>query len=572
MCSINVCGFNSKLKYRTLENYIAQFDIICLTETKCNDLIDNIAGYISFVMPRKHKKHKYGGIHGICIFVKEHIAENCTIIDNFMSESILWLYMKKNVIGQDFILGEVYLPHEMSDYYHDDVFDFLADDIITIKATYNVPVILLGDFNSRVGTQTDLQYDCVHDGSHFEDNPSFLYFENHNLVNRINKDTHVNKIGKQLIELCKMSDLKIANGRIGRDRVIGNYTCHTTNGKSTIDYAVISMELYPNIVDFYVDVFDNSMSDVHCPICLVISCNDEVISARVNDCIDNSKYTVSKNVRCKWKEEMSEQYTISFNMEEIEKFQTHLCNTVLNMSQVTQDVIDNMYICMKELFIQPAKKTGIYKEIEKKSSKFVKKTRRHGRKSWYNNECDVLRKKCMSMKNSLKNEHASGTHEQLFHEHIRKYKKLVVKTKKKYAKKFHSEIRSLKSHNPREFWEIISTESTNSSGSSKIIFAEFVDHFREINNDPLFNDVTSPPREISSDVSTNDAINHDFTIIEIKAAIKRLKLNKSSGVDNMINESFRHCHSDCLQIITDFFNIVLNTGYIPTEWYNLSTV
>ena len=96
--------------------------------------------------------------------------------------------MKKNITSQGFILGAVYLPHEKSDYYHDDVFDLLADDIVTIKATYDVPVILLGDFNSRVGTQTDIQYDCIHGGSNLEDNMSFLYFENHDLINgRIRK-------------------------------------------------------------------------------------------------------------------------------------------------------------------------------------------------------------------------------------------------------------------------------------------------------------------------------------------------------------------------------------------------
>ena len=45
-----------------------------------------------------------------------------------------------------------------------------------------------------------------------------------------------------------------------------------------------------------------------------------------------------------------------------------------------------------------------------------------------------------------------------------------------------------------------------------------------------------------------------------------MKNNKASGADNVINEFFKHCHSDCLLIITDFFNIVLNTGYVPTEW------
>ena len=36
-------------------------------------------------------------------------------------------------------------------HYHDDIFDQLSDDIITIRAKYNVSIMLLGDFNSRVG-------------------------------------------------------------------------------------------------------------------------------------------------------------------------------------------------------------------------------------------------------------------------------------------------------------------------------------------------------------------------------------------------------------------------------------
>ena len=81
-------------------------------------------------------------------------------------------------------------------------------------------------------------------------------------MNRVNMDAYVNNNGKRLIELCKMSDLKIANGRIGRDKRLGNFTCHTSNGQSTIDYAIVSMELFPNIVDFYVDIVDKCLSGV----------------------------------------------------------------------------------------------------------------------------------------------------------------------------------------------------------------------------------------------------------------------------------------------------------------------
>ena len=44
------------------------------------------------------------------------------------------------------------------------------------------------------------------------------------------------------------------------------------------------------------------------------------------------------------------------------------------------------------------------------------------------------------------------------------------------------------------------------------------------------------PQSNTSLVPENDVINHPFTLLEIKAAIKLLKNNKACGVDNEINE------------------------------------
>ena len=59
-----------------------------------------------------------------------------------------------------------------------------------------------------------------------------------------------------------MSDMKILNGRIGKDKSLGNFTCYTTRGSSTIDYAIASTELFPKFSDFYIDIMDSCMSDV----------------------------------------------------------------------------------------------------------------------------------------------------------------------------------------------------------------------------------------------------------------------------------------------------------------------
>ena len=72
---------------------------------------------------------------------------------------------------------------------------------------------------------------------------------------------------------------------------------------------------------------------------------------------------------------------------------------------------------------------------------------------------------------------------------------------------------------------------------------------------------------LTSQTTNNDIINQPFTTIEIKSVIKMSKNHKSPGADYMINELFKHCHIDCINIIVDVLNIVLYTGLVPTEWY-----
>ena len=90
------------------------------------------------------------------------------MLNELESQSTLWLHVNKYVLSYAFILGAVYLPHRLSEYYHEDVFEYLSNDIITINAVYNVPILLLGDFNSRTGNLTDLERDSDHGGSNKE--------------------------------------------------------------------------------------------------------------------------------------------------------------------------------------------------------------------------------------------------------------------------------------------------------------------------------------------------------------------------------------------------------------------
>ena len=121
--------------------------------------------------------------------------------------------------------------------------------------------------------------------------------------------------------------MKIVIGKIATDKYFGNYTCHTTKGQSTIVYVVMSMELFPKTMAFYIVTLDRCMYDVNCPVCLIFLCDKTIVTHHnevENVTADNGNYNIKNNVSCKWNEQLREQYILAFNIEEIEKLHLEL--------------------------------------------------------------------------------------------------------------------------------------------------------------------------------------------------------------------------------------------------------
>ena len=127
--------------------------------------------------------------------------------------------------------------------------------------------MIVCDLNSRTGMLNDLM---ICEKNDMIDESSFKFPDIKNMftslnvpLNRTNKDTKVNNNGIRLIEMCKLQDLCIVNGRFGSDKHIGNTTCAEA---STIDYVICTPDLFPNIADFKIDTFCDQLSDKHNPI------------------------------------------------------------------------------------------------------------------------------------------------------------------------------------------------------------------------------------------------------------------------------------------------------------------
>jgi len=59
---------------------------------------------------------------------------------------------------------------------------------------------------------------------------------------RHSDDTIVNASGIKLLDICKSTDLRIVNGRIGDEG--GRYTYLANTGKNVNDYAIVSCTLF----------------------------------------------------------------------------------------------------------------------------------------------------------------------------------------------------------------------------------------------------------------------------------------------------------------------------------------
>ena len=107
------------------EDFVQDFDIVCLSETKCKSTedLECISGFQFFVIPVRNLKRKYGGAHGICVYVRSALPNQIEVIGDSCWEFVFWLKYNDNMLCTPFILCVVYLPCEGSHFHHNEVFD-----------------------------------------------------------------------------------------------------------------------------------------------------------------------------------------------------------------------------------------------------------------------------------------------------------------------------------------------------------------------------------------------------------------------------------------------------------------
>ena len=521
-------------------NLTCDIEILAETWTSCKDCsTTQVSGYklVKLIEPeKKGKKGRSSG--GIQIFCKSYLYGKLKVLKT--SDKYVWFDIDKSLfdnVNYNIKVCAIYSQPALSKYYRDTVWEDLESDIISFSSE-NTPLLIIGDMNGRTGERTD--FVCRTD--HFIDDIPSLLIKNP----RKSCDKIMNKVGEQLLTLCKSYDLQIANGRSQGD-FLGNFTHHNKNtGQSVVDLALISDALFPLMDDFKIMPQD-TYSD-HCKIVLTIKNQRPLPSLETYEwCSLTPEY--------KWDYEDSPQkFIAALNRDEIRNLMDE-CS-----QRIQAGLTESSGVLLQEIF-QKAADISLKKKIPDLKPKTKEKSKQ---RKWFDRECLELKMKSQKLAN-LK--HSSPWNNALLqtHRHVLKlFKKMCSKKKQAFWEGQYDDLNKLESNS--DFWERWKYfgESYRSSDSSDLEGKKCEDFF-----EALFSKIDKNVDLVMSkinDLPHNEFLNCEFVMKELKEVIRSLISKKAVGPDRIANEFLKHAPPELLKILLMYFNLNMKEGRTCKSW------
>ena len=536
-------------------------------------------------------KARLGGTHGLGLLVSDKVRRFVGVVDpRIDSPHVLFIKVSEEAFGIPFLLGSVYIPCESSIHYDNGWSDDLSISILSLISIFDIPLILMGDFNARTGhledfasqddveanecgyiPDRDIPSDCREDLERMGLSPE-----------RYNRDGHVNSNGRSLIQLCQALNLKILNGRCGSDCGVGDFTCQTARGKSVVDYVIASSALLPLIADFELEVFDSCLSDAHRPLCMRMfnflnqgeDIDDSITENDVDSqYLDNSSVPGTRHRKVVWQTGLRESFRAAFSESEMDALDVVLrVVETRNQEAIDQNQIETISGLANLIFLTASQEVGMTRTFDSKKSRPHKKNEN---KAWFNEECNEQRKTYLRCKRRVK-KHKTLENIQHLQAAAKDYKTFIRQTSRRYYKAMHASLRQMKSSDPKAYWDFINKNSTGITKSGEIgaSLDALFEHFSGMNVPPR-NAEGTERMDIATDNDEQiqqqnalepDCMNKPFTIAEVKQGLLCLKNNKAPGVDGIINELLKNCAPRMIPLLTRWFNVILESGMVPENW------
>ena len=365
------------------------------------------------------------------------------------------------------------------------------------------------------------------------------------------------------------------NGRVGKKGKSGRATC---KGVSTVDYILASPDLFCHINDFSIDTHDKCLSDIHCPLLLELN-HTENNHTRLNhqnnkNTSDNTTQNAANplNIKATWAQSKATQFREAIVTSSIRSVLMYIDNLWDDRKTVTQVEVDKIAKNIEQVYKEAGEKAGVVRVLAAYRGNDTKKKRqlrKSTNKPWFSSECAAKRKEFYLAKNNFKNNEIA-TNKEIMAQKSQNYRLTMKTAYRDYHNTIHTNLRTLKSKDPKEYWNIINKAQSSGPKMGNVTLENFTDHFRGLNENDLTNTTLRADQDtpLSQQVPTNDDLpfNQLITEGEIRKTIKMLKNGKAGGIDQILNEYIKNSPSDMVKLIHSFFNLILETGIVPDSW------
>ena len=492
--------------------------------------------------------------------IKKELEKSIEIIGS-KSDNICWLKLKCGDGGKDFLLGTAYISPMHSSYSKNVLvnqfrtWEILTEELAKFKCQYRIG--LVGDFNARTGILPDViindddKYVCLPDD----------YTTDAGIIPRNNCDSIINQFGERLVELCRMSGLRIVNGRKIGDSA-GKKTCHEWNGSSTVDYMLADETVFQQIQAFRIKDTLNHLSD-HCPFSTIINFN----LCKLNS--DQEKMVNSAPKSIKWDAVMEE----SFKMKMACKNVFEQIEELNSIELGTNENIERVLLKVNSILIDA---TGVNTCKRSFTKKFKRKKSKKTKNPWFTNDLVALKRNLKQVGAEFVKNTKDNTLRQRFFKLKKRFKMEVKHKKRQFKQSLYDKLEKISTENPKEYWELFDKlkscpkNSNQVNNDCPIKDEEWIAHYLKLLGPQQYNsDRMKEVRDETFGIEKEpyfSELDYSISITEIMDASRSLKNNKASGLDCIRNEMVKCSLPFMASLFRNIFNANLCNQYYPSCW------
>lgn len=569
------CTGLTDTKVTLLWEQFTQHDILLLTETwEDHDKYDLpvIYGFHQYAVHRQKRNCKAKrGSGGVALYFKQHLIPFISVWQPSHSsssvDSCIWVKVSKEIgLDKDLYICLCYIQSPGSvmrgcvDYRSSadmDVFEWLIESISEANGLGNT--LLAGDFNARTSSEADYadleflaQYlpelhGCDYILSGLQPTP------------RHSRDIILDSYGKELLNICKITQSIILNGRAQGDEH-GEFTITNHQGNSSVvDYFIVDHDMYQHVQSLKVNE-QQPETGVHRSLTLKIRLHNDKQNCNIS--LDDNVHGDAKIMRFKWETSRIDQYQ--------QVLKQHIEQGPL-MNLANSDAIDGALLgtMLQNVINTAAAEVFECKEVSYSTFPNRYLANKHFiHKPWFDEKCKQAKSLLQDL---LRLEHDPKhmvANEVIAHGR-RRYRQIIQTSRRLWVAKRNREMVEQVKRSPAMFWKQFNA-SKHAQHGGEISEEAWTAYFRSLldpGSHELANNIREGnPVEEEANPPTAVELNGCITHQEVKEAMKNIHNNKAAGVDGIKGE-FLKCATDLLiGPITTVFNKIFLDGSYPESW------